>query len=409
MAPEQLQAKGVERRTDIFAAGIVLWEALTGRRLFDAEEASEVLRMILSEEIPPPSAVVPSIPRNVDETVMKALIRDPSKRYQTAREFAIALEDAMHLASPREIGEWVEKVAGDTLLRREQTLAEIEAVSDISLLTDSAAGFLKTFNDVAPQLKESQKVPDEVSQWDEGPTKIFDPSRGKDDDEATRMDSLAAHRATVDRAPPARTGGTRRGIPAPAHLPAKPAAHKGAPTTRLGLGTAKPAVNGIAPPKPAGAAKPSTPPRPSGASRSGGPPPAAGEPSRRPRPRPSAHSMTRTRRLTSSTRTDMRWATERERMTRPREFSTRIDPANRTKRRTFSIKASMRRAKFPSARARRRSASAFRKLRLYRALKSRLYQSLLRSLPRLFRSGRVRKRSGSNGVLTAPRRLRRKP
>src|SRR5689334_13296355 len=86
MAPEQLQAKGVDRRTDVFAAGIVVWEALTGRRLFDAEEASEVLRMILSEDIPPPSAVVPSIPRNVDETVMKALIRDPAKRYQTARQ-----------------------------------------------------------------------------------------------------------------------------------------------------------------------------------------------------------------------------------------------------------------------------------------------------------------------------------
>lgn len=268
MAPEQLQAKGVDRRTDIFAAGIVLWEALTGRRLFDAEEASEVLRMILSEDIPPPSAVVPSIPRNIDATVMKALLRDPSKRYQTAREFAIALEEAMHLASPREVGEWVEKVAGETLLHREQALAEIEAVSDVSLITDSAAGFLKTLDDAAPQPKE----PDDVSQWDEGPTKIFDPARGGDDEDATRMERLPARKATVERAPPARTGMTKPGIPAQAVLKAAP--RRGPPTTRLGLGTAKPVMKSVAPVKPSrdGVRPSAAPPRPAGANKSSAPP-----------------------------------------------------------------------------------------------------------------------------------------
>src|SRR5262249_58423076 len=96
MAPEQLQGKLVDRRTDVFAAGIVLWEALTGRRLFDAEEATEVLRMIVSEEIPPPSAVVPSITRNVDDTVMKALIRDPAPRYQSAPDVAVAARPPAH-------------------------------------------------------------------------------------------------------------------------------------------------------------------------------------------------------------------------------------------------------------------------------------------------------------------------
>jgi len=177
MAPEQLQGKVVDRRTDIFAAGIVLWEALTGRRLFDAEEASEVLRMIVSEEIPPPSAVVPSIARSVDDIVMRALSRDASVRYQTAREFAIALEDAVPLASPREVGEWVELVAGDTLLNREQAVAEIEAVSsvsEVSLNARSVAGFRHM-----PSFPAPPTLPDATKPWDEeDPTRISTSSVG---------------------------------------------------------------------------------------------------------------------------------------------------------------------------------------------------------------------------------------
>ncbi len=176
MAPEQLQAKGVDRRTDVFAAGIVLWEALTGRRLFDAEHASEVLRMILSEEIPPPSAVVPSIARSIDEVVMKALSRDPDDRYATARAFGIAVEEAVQVASAREVGEWVEKVAGDTLLHRERAVAEMEAtptVSDASLVTDSSPGFLKTLDDLSPVAPPAE--PSTI--WDEGPTSVYEPLR----------------------------------------------------------------------------------------------------------------------------------------------------------------------------------------------------------------------------------------
>lgn len=176
MAPEQLQAKGVDRRTDVFAAGIVLWEALTGRRLFDAEHASEVLRMILSEEIPPPSAVVPSIARSIDEVVMKALSREPDDRYATARAFGIAVEEAVQVASAREVGEWVEKVAGDTLLHRERAVAEMEAtptVSDASLITDSSPGFLKTLDDLSPVAPPAE--PSTI--WDEGPTSVYEPPR----------------------------------------------------------------------------------------------------------------------------------------------------------------------------------------------------------------------------------------
>ena len=178
MAPEQLQGKTVDRRTDVFAAGIVLWEALTGRRLFDAEDASEMLRMIVSEEIPPPSAVVPSITRGVDDIVMRALSRDVTTRYQTAREFAIALEEAVPIASPREVGEWVELVAGDTLSHREQAVAEIEAVSsvsDVSFDPKSAPSASHAPSGTPPP----RTVPDATKPWDEDdPTRISTSSIG---------------------------------------------------------------------------------------------------------------------------------------------------------------------------------------------------------------------------------------
>jgi len=131
MAPEQLRAKGVDRRTDIFAAGVVLWEALTGRRLFDGDDTGEILTKVLEAEIPPPGQVVPSIPPALNGLVLKALERDPARRFATAREFAIALEHAGAVALNREVGEWVEEIGGDVLARRAERVAEIESVSTV--------------------------------------------------------------------------------------------------------------------------------------------------------------------------------------------------------------------------------------------------------------------------------------
>jgi serine/threonine-protein kinase len=206
MAPEQLQGKGVDRRTDVFAAGIVFWEALTGRRLFDAAEPADVLNMITTDAIPPPSAVVPSVNRALDDIVMKALARAPDARFQTAREFAIAIEEASRLASAREVGEWVERVAGETLLHREQAVAEIEAVSsitDVGSLVGSAplasAGFHESQDAVTDR---------DGSTWDEGPTHVVELVGGRAGDavqDPARLvrEDAAATRVQVPRPQPA--------------------------------------------------------------------------------------------------------------------------------------------------------------------------------------------------------------
>jgi hypothetical protein len=92
MAPEQVNAGEVDRRADIFSAGVVLWELLTGEKLFKGD-MMETLRSVMSSPIQPPSFVTRGIPTELDRIVLKALARQPEHRYDTALEMNKALAD----------------------------------------------------------------------------------------------------------------------------------------------------------------------------------------------------------------------------------------------------------------------------------------------------------------------------
>jgi serine/threonine protein kinase len=126
MAPEQVRGDPLTRRTDVYAASVVLWEVLTGKRLFYAENEASVLARVLNADVPPPSTIVPSLPRSFDRVVLRGLERDPAKRYASAREMAADLDAVVGVASPTEIGEWVERTAADELRERAALIAEIE-------------------------------------------------------------------------------------------------------------------------------------------------------------------------------------------------------------------------------------------------------------------------------------------
>ncbi len=126
MAPEQLRGQ-VTRRTDVFAASVVLWEALTGVRLFQGEDEGDVIDKLLFKPIPSPRAYAPLVSPELEAVVLRGLERDPEKRYATAREMAIALENQAALATPIEVGAWVERVAGVTLAQRAERVAAIES------------------------------------------------------------------------------------------------------------------------------------------------------------------------------------------------------------------------------------------------------------------------------------------
>ncbi len=129
MSPEQLNSREVDRRTDVFAAGIVAWESLTGRRLFAGSDPGEVLAKVLTLDIQAPADVAPSVPKNVSDTVMRALERSPDQRWQTARDFAIELERNVALAAPHMVGNWVENNASEALRDRRHRVEAVERAS----------------------------------------------------------------------------------------------------------------------------------------------------------------------------------------------------------------------------------------------------------------------------------------
>jgi serine/threonine-protein kinase len=91
MSPEQARSEEVDVRTDIFALGVVLWEAICGRRLFHRENDLATMRALLYDQIPKPSSLVKVAPE-LETIVLRALTRNQKFRYQTAREMGSALE-----------------------------------------------------------------------------------------------------------------------------------------------------------------------------------------------------------------------------------------------------------------------------------------------------------------------------
>ncbi|MCY0996113.1 protein kinase [Myxococcus sp. MISCRS1] len=91
MSPEQSRGEDVDSRTDLFALGVVLWEMLTGGRLFDGDSELAVLRAVQHSVIPPPARLNPEVPEELDAVVMRALEREPAARFQTAGELERAL------------------------------------------------------------------------------------------------------------------------------------------------------------------------------------------------------------------------------------------------------------------------------------------------------------------------------
>lgn len=92
MSPEQCRAEPLDRRSDVFAIGILLWELTTMRGLFRADNELAVMHMISSRDAPLPSTVVDGYPKELEKIVVRALARDRDERYATARELQEDLE-----------------------------------------------------------------------------------------------------------------------------------------------------------------------------------------------------------------------------------------------------------------------------------------------------------------------------
>jgi serine/threonine protein kinase len=138
MSPEQAQGKTVDRRTDIFALGIVLFELTTGERLFRGRDPAHTLQLVSFGQVPEPSLLHPGYPKPLEAIVMKALERDVDRRYQTADELREALErylvEERILVSHASLEQLVKRVLGASIEQRrtqiKQALTELGAEAD---------------------------------------------------------------------------------------------------------------------------------------------------------------------------------------------------------------------------------------------------------------------------------------
>jgi eukaryotic-like serine/threonine-protein kinase len=131
MAPEQVQGRAVDRRTDVYAAAVVLWGALVGRRLVEGQSEAEVIAKVMQGGFPPPGAVAPGLSRQLDAVVMRGLAPNPAERFFSARDMAVALEAACPPASPFDVAEWVKSIAAEALALRTARVREMESRSDV--------------------------------------------------------------------------------------------------------------------------------------------------------------------------------------------------------------------------------------------------------------------------------------
>jgi len=113
MAPEQALGRPIDRRVDVFALGVVLWELVAGERLFRGNTDAETLMAVALCEIGPPSARRPECPPGLDSIVLKCLARDPNARFETAQDVAAALDHLVERlggARARDVGELMQRL-----------------------------------------------------------------------------------------------------------------------------------------------------------------------------------------------------------------------------------------------------------------------------------------------------------
>jgi eukaryotic-like serine/threonine-protein kinase len=130
MSPEQVRALTVDARSDLFAAGVLFFEMLTLTRLFPGTSDFSILEKVRYAEAYPPSLVVPGIPEELEQIVLKALAREPGDRYASASDMHDAVVQVMlkHYGhpTPRDLGAWM------------QSLFEEERRADLVLLDRAA-------------------------------------------------------------------------------------------------------------------------------------------------------------------------------------------------------------------------------------------------------------------------------
>jgi serine/threonine-protein kinase len=140
MAPEQATGADLDRRADVFSAGVMIWETLAGKRLFKGETEAATLSRVLNEPIPELVRVAPGATKQVSQAVMRALERNPARRYSTCAQLAEALEAATAgggVASSRDVAVFVKAMLGEEIDKQREAVRTWLARSEPSQVQGS--------------------------------------------------------------------------------------------------------------------------------------------------------------------------------------------------------------------------------------------------------------------------------
>jgi serine/threonine-protein kinase len=165
MSPEQVRGRAIDRRSDVFSTGVVLWELLTGRPLFTRKSDADTLDAIAREPVPGVRKLRPEVPEELEAIVLRALSRAPGDRFQTAEEMQLALDRvltppagaaqaagsslALRDTSPRALARAMERLFGATRTNAKRSIAQTRA------LTRNVSLVMKLRTGVRPDLVES--------------------------------------------------------------------------------------------------------------------------------------------------------------------------------------------------------------------------------------------------------------
>jgi serine/threonine-protein kinase len=146
MSPEQLRGEKIDRRTDVFAMGILLYMMTTGKHPFRGDDQAQTIARISAEEPAIlPSTLVPGYPPGLEAVVMQALAKDPAKRYPSANDMLIgltrALPPAMRESTDEEVSEFIRRLLPDRLERQKQAIKQALEQADRREMSRSAPQF----------------------------------------------------------------------------------------------------------------------------------------------------------------------------------------------------------------------------------------------------------------------------
>jgi serine/threonine-protein kinase len=138
MSPEQILARGIDRRSDIFSLGVVLWELVTGCRLFARESDAATLYAIMNDPIPRARRHRPNVPDELEGIINTALSRTPADRFETAEDMQAALDQFLSTQpkfDTRSLAATLESLFGSTRAEAKRSIAATRALAkNVSLV-----------------------------------------------------------------------------------------------------------------------------------------------------------------------------------------------------------------------------------------------------------------------------------